>query len=393
MLSAEKTPIDAGEMPGNLTRLIGGTPPFPFYEREPGTGRVREFDEAYGEVGRQRFFERVYDVAYELKQRLKASKDTAAVPSLNAPGEGKTVFLAETTADLRAERDQLLRELLEAGHRGLPGQPLPLSASELTDVVREYLSEADLAIHLVGERYGLIPEDASHSIVELQNMAGAEAHRETGLPRFIWTPRHVTPHDERQASFLQRLVEDHDVHLGAEVIQDTLENLSGLILQQLAPKATPAEAPAARAPGAPPSVYLICDQRDEEAVEAIEDFLFDQGLEVITPHFEGDEAEVSEAHRRKLLRCDAVLIYYGQASKTWVEMQMMDVVQAPGYGRGVPMRAQAVLIAGPEDRRTARFRTHLGDVIRPDSEDPESSSDALAPFVGQIKNRKEAADV
>ena len=152
-------------MPGNLTRLIGGTPPFPFYEREPGTGRVREFDEAYGEVGRQRFFERVYDVAYELKQRLKASKDTAAVPSLNAPGEGKTVFLAETTADLRAERDQLLRELLEAGHRVLPGQPLPLSASELTDVVREYLSEADLAIHLVGERYGLIPEDASHSIV------------------------------------------------------------------------------------------------------------------------------------------------------------------------------------------------------------------------------------
>ena len=35
-------------------------------------------------------------------------------------------------------------------------------------------------------------------------------------------------------------------------------------------------------------------------------------------------------------------------------MQMMDVVQAPGYGRKIPMRAQAVLIAGPEDRRKVR---------------------------------------
>ncbi len=98
----------------------------------------------------------------------------------------------------------------------------------------------------------------------------------------------------------------------------------------------------------------------------------------------GDEVEVSEMHRRNLLRCDAVLVFYGQASKTWVEMQMMDVVQAPGYGRSVPMRAQAVLVAGPADRRKERFRTHLGDVIRSDVEDPATAPGALEPFIEKI---------
>ena len=207
-------------------------------------------------------------------------------------------------------------------------------------------------------------------------------------------PRELIPHDERQAHFLKRLVEDPEVHLGAEVIQDTLENLSSLTLQLLS-KASPAAKPpqpAIPAADTPWSVYLICDQRDEETIEVIEDFLFDCGLEVITPHFEGDEAEVSKMHRANLLRCDAVLVYYGQASKTWVEMQMMDVVQAPGYGRETAMRAQAVLVAGSDDRRKARFRTHLGDVIRSESADPASCSEALASFIEKVKGSEEVGD-
>jgi class 3 adenylate cyclase len=396
LISAEKTPVDTGEMPAEFARLFSEAAPFTFYEREPGTGRIREFDGAYGESSRQHFFERIYDIAYELKQRLKARADSTSMSPVGGGGisvEGKTVYVAEATSDLKRNRDQLRRELFESGYRVLPEQPLPRTAGELNAVVREYLAESDLAIHLVGNLYGLIPEDASHSVVELQNMAGARAHDETGLPRFIWSPREVAPQDERQAQFLKRLDEDPEIHRGAEVIRDTMENLSSLALEKLAPDPEPEETVAPAAAGAPPSVYLIFDQRDEEAVEPIEDFLFDNGLEVITPHFDGDETEVSRAHRQSLLRCDAVLVYYGQASKTWVEMQMMDVVQAPGYGRKVPMRAQAVLIAGPEDRRKERFRTHLGDVIRTDVDDPASAPGALAPFISHIVEGKEGHHV
>jgi hypothetical protein len=36
---------------------------FEFFEHDAETGRVREFDETFGPVLKQRFFERVYDLA------------------------------------------------------------------------------------------------------------------------------------------------------------------------------------------------------------------------------------------------------------------------------------------------------------------------------------------
>ena len=166
------------------------------------------------------------------------------------------------------------------------------------------------------------------------------------------------------------------------MIQDTLENLCEIVLQQLVPKPeAPASTPATA--DTPLAVYLIHDRRDEEAIEPLEDVLFDDGFEVITPHFDGDEAEVSEMHRKNLQRCDAALVYYGRASKTWVEMQMMDVMQSAGYGRQEPMRAQTVFVAAPEDRRKMRFRTHLGDVIRQDGESWDPG--ALVPFTSKLK--------
>jgi hypothetical protein len=51
--------------------------------------------------------------------------------------------------------------------------------------------------------------------------------------------------------------------------------------------------------------YLICDQEDSARVDPLEDFLFDQGLEVGRPHFDGNESEISEGHRRNLQICDA----------------------------------------------------------------------------------------
>ena len=59
------------------------------------------------------------------------------------------------------------------------------------------------------------------------------------------------------------------------------------------------------------SVHLICDAQDEEAVESLDDYLFDQGYEVSPPLFEGEEADIAQAHRQKLAMCDSVLIYYG----------------------------------------------------------------------------------
>src|SRR5713101_5453531 len=46
-----------------------------------------------------------------------------------------------------------------------------------------------------------------------------------------------------------------------------------------------------------------------------------------------------------------------EASAQWVEMKLMDLLKAPGYGRTKPWLAQAVYIAPPDHRRKERFRT------------------------------------
>ena len=96
----------------------------------------------------------------------------------------------------------------------------------------------------------------------------------------------------------------------AEVIRDTVENLKGYIRDRWkaeddakrkeAEKKTAGEKPG-RAGGSTPAdssgvtrVYLICDPRDEAAIEPIEDILFDSGIEVLLPEFEGEEAAISD---------------------------------------------------------------------------------------------------
>jgi len=125
-----KTPVAEQEIPPSLAGLFSRLLGFDFYEVDSETGRLREFDESLGVVMRQRFFERIYDLAHEICTVLKAFEPSATASGAARPA-GKTVYLAATTFELQPERDRLRRELLERGHRVLPEAPLPLLTSDL----------------------------------------------------------------------------------------------------------------------------------------------------------------------------------------------------------------------------------------------------------------------
>jgi hypothetical protein len=145
-----KTPVDADDLPADLRTLYTGLVPYEFFERDPLSGRLREFDEAFGNTAMQRFHERVYDVAYDISQVLEYLGDPAHTVARRTANP-KTIFLAATTSDLEPQRDQLRRELIVLGHTVVPKQPLPLVASELVAVVQSCLEQADVAIHFVGD--------------------------------------------------------------------------------------------------------------------------------------------------------------------------------------------------------------------------------------------------
>jgi hypothetical protein len=368
--------------------LYTGLVPYEFFERDPLSGRLREFDEAFGHAALQRFHERVYDVAYDISQVLKYLGDPAH-SGIKRTANPKTIFLAATTSDLEPQRDQLRRELIELGHTVIPKQPLPLIASELVTVVQNCLEQADIAIHFVGEYFGLVPEATDLSMVALQNQVAARFCDNSSLKRLIWIPKGLQPRDERQLSFLRQLEGDPRTVTGAELIADTLENLKVLLRTRWEREQAERDKPSAKpAAGVAPRVYLICDRQDEAALEPLEDFFYDQGIEVSLPAFDAEEAEVQQIHIQNLRDCDAALIYYGAAGMHWVDFKIRDLQKAAGYRDSRPIAVSAVYIASPFNHRKERFKSVSTQVIR-------QSTDVFAPelltgFVQAIRQAKEA---
>lgn len=388
LLNVIKTPVDADDLPFDLRELYTGLVPYEFFERDGASGRLREFDEAFGNTALQRFHERVYDVAYDISQVLKYLGDPAQSDEKRAANP-KTIFLAATTSDLEPQRDQLRRELIELGHIVVPKQPLPLVASELVAVVQGCLEQADIAIHFVGEHFGLVPEATDLSMVALQNQVAARFCDNSPLKRLIWIPKGLQPRDERQASFIRQLESEPRTVTGAELIADTLENLKVLLRTRWDREQADRDKPAQKSVnGGAPRVYLMCDQQDEAALEPLEDFFYAQGIEISLPGFEAEECEVQQIHIQNLRDCDAALIYYGAAGMHWVDFKIRDLQKAAGYRDSRPIPVGAVYVAPPFNHRKERFKSVTAEVIR-QAEDTFSAG-SLTNFVAAIRQAKEA---
>jgi serine/threonine protein kinase len=386
LLKVMKTAVSEQQMPRQLLDIFSPLFGFEFFELDTETGRVREFDETFGPALKQRFFERVYDLAYDSCQVLNLLKQVRAhdVPSAAPDPHRRWVYLATTTSDVADERDRIKRELLERGHVVLPDAPLPMLSRDVETMVRDCLTKCTIVIHLLGQRYGVTPEDSSESIPALQVRLTAEPACRPDLQRLIWLPGGAESADERQRAFVRRVQEDPVLHQRAEIIEGNLNLLKKDLIRRLAPpeEKPKAAAPAKSASGAP-KLYLICDAKDEAAVEALEDYLFAQGLEVMLPAFDGDDADAAALHQDNLLTCHAVLVYYGAAPKAWVDIKLRELLKATGYGRGAPIAVQAVYIAPPDDRRKERFQSHQAGVIRQPGEFQPCAE--LDTFVSQIK--------
>ncbi len=175
----------------------------------------------------------------------------------------------------------------------------------------------------------------------------------------------------------------------SELLQTPVEELKATVHDRLKPSEedpTPDDDTDDKDGDAPLIIYLICDEQDEEATDALVDYLFDEGFEVKLPVFDGSEAEVAEAHRDRLRRCDAALIYHGGGSEAWLDSKIRELLKAPGYGRESKIPLTAVYVAGPEDRVKRRFRTReVDDVIKCFE---GFSPDALEPFMSKLGDLK-----
>lgn len=298
-------------------------------------------------------------------------------PGLANGNPRRTVYLAQTSSDQAGARDLVRGELLQLGHTVLPDRDLPLAADELTRTIDEALVRSDLAIHLIGSAYGLVPEGESRSIVEVQcEMSGAR-----GMPRLIWISPDSPPTDDRQADFIATLESHAVTRRSTDLLRTPIEALKTAIRDTLTglDEAEPDPATGDRV-----RIYVICDQDDYRATKQLADFLTETGFQVWRPTFGGEAPDRIKLHKKRLRECDANIVYYGRASDTWFELKIEDWDRAAAWRAG-QMLVQAVFVGAPLTDHKRGLR--VADAVLIEGAD-EFSPRTLDPFLERVQRDK-----
>lgn len=333
----------------------------------------------------------------EMPEPAGDAGDEPPPPATASSSDTGVVYLAETASDLTKERNAVRDELQLRGHVVLPEQSLPLDSKKSLDAaVRADLARSVLSVHLVGARYGLLPEDDTpekdaRSVVQAQEELAAErAAADPTFRRIIWMPPGLTtdaPHaadarfkvaDERQKNFIRRL--QQRVTGGVELLEKTvtIEGLKSLVVESL----KPAEEPLT--PDRPKQIYLIFEEGDWDLVEPIQSHLIGEDMEVIQWFDESEGESLMKNHHKCLKECDAALIYFGSSDDFWVRYRLDDLDKAPVYGRASKWSARAVYVGAPPHKRKTFFNTPRAIIIRnTEGFDPSKLSD----FVMAVRGR------
>jgi hypothetical protein len=365
-----KTPVRIDQHPEKIQNVLG----YDFYVTDAGTGRTKELSQTFNQDTERLYWEKLDDLAHDISSFIESMEQPAAVtassssaPATNSKDQGK-IFLAESSYDTQDFRDSLKRELQGYGYQILPDKQLPLIATALQENIVSNLKEVNLSIHLLGENYGVVPEGAQKSIVEIQNEVAASYSAVSDVPRFIWIPEGCEPADDRQVTFIDKLNTGKEGITGADLVQGSLEDFKSVVLDKLESlkRAAKKEEPAETTDSGDPSskiIYLICDILDLDEIRPLEDFLFDNGYEVVIPIFEGDESDIREDHIENLKTCNGVILFFSQANELWLRSKMRDFMKISGYGREKPLAFKAVYVAPPDSMAKQRFRTLEAEVV------------------------------
>jgi len=331
-----KTPVETEE---TLPQVMWSSLGYEFFTMEDGA--PLELDSAYGEKFGQDYNRKVGKLAWDVSQLLKSLQIDQGDNGHEKDGPAKpTVYLAACSYDRDKAREILEGELKRHGYTVLPDQQLPREEDKYVAAVERLLKRCKLSIHIVGERYGGVPDGPSEkSEVMLQNELAAKQSKSDQLKRVIWLPEGTRSEQPQQQAFIDALHQNAEAQFGADLITADIEGLKTSVhailtkLEKPEPELPPAQA--AASDGAK-LIYIVCNANDRKATVPLRQFCKKQGFQAALPVFEGDATVVREAHQQLLTNADAVILFYGAGDEAWKRTIDNELKKMPGYRKGKP---------------------------------------------------------
>lgn len=342
--------------------------PLVMLDRENDT-EVDFYDADLCQVTSGEWFTQCRGLAKGLRKRLQGAEpatDADTDASDESPAGRATVYLARPAADMLASYDTLRVELTRRKIRVVPdaSQPIPTEGARAIETIDGALAEAALSIHLVGDKLGFQPEDATPIVrLQLDRAARLAAAAADARPfhRLIWVPQ-VLPGALPGAATRDPFKSLAEHYKGAFVIApgdkvdgDTLAKFTQFVMQHLEQIARPAR-PANRAVASGSQVYVQHSEDDGAVAEGVAESLTRLGYAPLLPILEGAPADREQVHRDALGTADAVLLCWARAPAFWVRSKLSELRRWQEVGRDRAFQTRAVVVLPPDTPDKDRLR-------------------------------------
>jgi TIR domain len=344
--------------PDKRPSLLQGQSGYAFFARsedpEEIAGDLEFF--ARGGVQDNRYWDRLKALAaYLLNRRILPPQQPMYPPT------GRTIYVAKPASDMRAGYDRIVAELVGKGHTVVPDPATDIPLNSAVAVVDAALSDAEIAVHLVGERGGDTPEGQLPMVsLQLGRSAAKEAKDGAKFHRLIWAPGlwTIPPDANSPAREITRhpvdVLTKFDRQLPTDKIEgDSLSKFVDFLNQHLVAitplKSLPTELSSLA--GGDARLYLYHSQEDSEYALNLAQALQQRKLETLLPAFEGPESEIKSFNGKQLAECDAVVLCWASASEVWVRAQASALRNWHDLGRKQQFSYRAVVAAPPTGSR------------------------------------------
>jgi hypothetical protein len=366
VVRAVKTPlIDVPWPPG----LDDGTLHYRFYTQDDQSLKVQEFSAAEGAISKGDFDRVCDDMTQGIAGMLRRMRRMRSATAPASPA-GKMVFVADVTSDARELRQSVMAELRDRNAQVLEsGVNAERSATEITQKLAAALATADVAVHIFGRYYGMVPEGTAESLIELQvrvvrELAAARSG-DRRLQQIVWYPDTLSDPEANMRAFMTKLEALEPAETDAftiEIIKGPLSKFKEALIDILSRRAAATEATATTR-----SIYLLCHRRDigDPDLQQIRGWLLEHGYPADLPVYQGDVTAIQQLEEESILEANTTVIYYGSAQDAWVREKRRRIQNVWAKQQSADGRRRAVYLAHPEDDlKQAQYLTVPGRKLR-----------------------------
>jgi hypothetical protein len=282
--------------------------------------------------GDSRFFQTTTSLARDLAEMLREFRAKSA----SEERKHRCFLAAPLSAELATETTQMKNWLKERSWEAETDQRLPLKAEELSAVLSNDLKECEVAIHLVGSEFDVIPSGGTKSVEQIQ----FELARQSGKRQLVWVcPR--KRNDQRQSSFVDQIDNSRDDQ--TEVILSDFSMFLESLPEELARFDQQSRH---RDVG----IYLICDKEDmhSDDFKRLRSYFLDAGTTLTPPPFEGKPSLLREIEIEQIESHDATLIYYGVGADSWVDEKRIVLRKTLSNPDQRNRKCRAIYLADPK---------------------------------------------